>query len=248
MSVGEVLVVVGVEVIDVMVVVRYVLDDFEDVLSGVVGFSGFYSVGQVLFGFLLCDFIVQCDVLIVWLIDEDVVQSEFFVFIVSYDFVLVYWMEYFEFWLMQGICSFMFVCEFLDVVVFMVYLFVMCVCFIFDDVVGEKWVMSCVGYFFDDVLCVVFVVVNCLIDVFYCINDYGVVFVVVVVGGVLGMFLWFIFCSIDDCDIVCILLEGVSMYCMIDVFVCLENLCCCLVCVVVEVFWWVMMCLSDESF
>lgn len=246
-SAGEVLAAAGAEAIDAMAAARHALDDFEDAPSGVVGLSGFHSAGQALFGLLLRDLTAQRDAPTVRLTDEDVAQSEFPALTASHDLVLAHRMEHSEPWPTQGIRSLTLVREPLDVAVSTAHPLATRARLTPDDVAGEKWVTSRVGYSPDDVLRAVSAVANRPIDVLHRINDYGAVSAVVAAGGVLGMLPRFTSRSTDDRDIVRIPLEGVSTHRMIDVLARPDNLRRRSVRVVVEALRRVMTRLSDES-
>lgn len=221
---GEVLAAAGADAIDAMAAARNALDEFESAATGIVSVSGFHSVGQALFGPLLRELSAVPDAPTVQLTDEDVAQSEFSGLSARYDLVLAHRMEHSEPWPTQGLRSVTLVREPLDVAVPASHPLATRASLTPQDVAGERWVTSRVGYSPDDVLRAVSAVAKRPIEVHHRINDYGAVSAVVAAGGVLGMLPRFTSRSADDRDIVRIPLRGVSTHRMIDLLARPENL------------------------
>lgn len=221
---GEVLAAAGADAIDAMAAARNALDEFESAATGIVSASGFHSVGQALFGPLLRELSALPDAPTVQLTDEDVAQSEFSGLTARYDLVLAHRMEHSEPWPTQGLRSVTLVREPLDVAVPASHPLAARASLTPQDVAGERWVTSRVGYSPDDVLRAVSAVAKRPIEVHHRINDYGAVSAVVAAGGVLGMLPRFTSRSADDRDIVRIPLRGVSTHRMIDLLARPENL------------------------
>lgn len=221
---GEVLAAAGADAIDAMAAARNALDEFESAATGIVSVSGFHSVGQALFGPLLRELSAVPDAPTVQLTDEDVAQSEFSGLTARYDLVLAHRMEHSEPWPTQGLRSVTLVREPLDVAVPASHPLATRASLTPQDVAGERWVTSRVGYSPDDVLRAVSAVAKRPIEVHHRINDYGAVSAVVAAGGVLGMLPRFTSRSADDRAIVRIPLRGVSTHRMIDLLARPENL------------------------
>lgn len=221
---GEILAAAGAEAIDAMAAARTALDEFEGSPTGVVSISGFHSVGQVLFGALLHELQALEHAPTVQLTDEDVAQSDFPALTGRYDLVLAHRMEHSPKWPTQGVRSLTLVREPLDVAVASTHPLASRRSLTPDDVAGELWVTSRIGYSPDDVLRAITAVANRPVDVHHRINDYGAVAAVVAAGGVIGMLPRFTSRSIQDRDIVRLPLEGVSTHRMIDVLARPENL------------------------
>lgn len=221
---GEVLAAAGADAIDAMAAARNALDDFEGTATGVVSISGFHSVGQALFGPLLRELSGIRDAPTVQLTDEDVAQSEFPGLTARHDLVLAHRMEHSAPWPAQGVRSLTLIREPLDVAVPASHPLASRASVTPQDVVGERWVTSRVGYSPDDVLRAVSAVAKQPIEVQHRINDYGAVSAVVAAGGVLGMLPRFTSRGVDDHDIVRVPLRGVSTHRMIDLLARPENL------------------------
>lgn len=221
---GEILAAAGAEAIDAMAAARTALDNFEGSPTGVVSISGFHSVGQVLFGTLLRELQALEHAPTVQLTDEDVAQSDFPALTARYDLVLAHRMEHSPKWPTQGVRSLTLVREPLDVAVASTHPLASHRSLTPDDVAGELWVTSRIGYSPDDVLRAITAVANRPVDVRHRINDYGAVAAVVAAGGVIGMLPRFTSRSIQDRDIIRLPLEGVSTHRMIDVLARPENL------------------------
>ncbi|GAA2923886.1 LysR family transcriptional regulator [Microbacterium luteolum] len=221
---GEVLAAAGADAIDAMAAARNALDDFEGTATGVVSVSGFHSVGQALFGPLLRELSGIPDAPTVQLTDEDVAQSEFPGLTARHDLVLAHRMEHSDPWPAQGVRSLTLIREPLDVAVPASHPLASRASVTPQDVVGERWVTSRVGYSPDDVLRAVSAVAKQPIEVQHRINDYGAVSAVVAAGGVLGMLPRFTSRGVDDHDIVRVPLRGVSTHRMIDLLARPENL------------------------
>ncbi|WP_341945207.1 LysR family transcriptional regulator [Microbacterium sp. LWH11-1.2] len=221
---GEVLAAAGADAIDAMAAARNALDDFEGTATGVVSVSGFHSVGQALFGPLLRELSDVPDAPTVQLTDEDVAQSEFPGLTARYDLVLAHRMEHSDPWPPQGVRSLTLIREPLDVAVPASHPLASRRSVTPQDVAGERWVTSRVGYSPDDVLRAVSAVAKRPIEVQHRINDYGAVSAVVAAGGVLGMLPRFTSRGVDDRDIVRVPLRGVSTHRMIDLLARPENL------------------------
>lgn len=221
---GEVLAAAGADAIDAMAAARNALDDFEGTATGVVSVSGFHSVGQALFGPLLRELSGIPDAPTVQLTDEDVAQSEFPGLTARHDLVLAHRMEHSDPWPSQGVRSLTLIREPLDVAVPASHPLASRTSVTPQDVVGERWVTSRVGYSPDDVLRAVSAVAKQPIEVQHRINDYGAVSAVVAAGGVLGMLPRFTSRGVDDHDIVRVPLRGVSTHRMIDLLARPENL------------------------
>lgn len=221
---GEVLAAAGADAIDAMAAARNALDDFEGTATGVVSVSGFHSVGQALFGPLLRELSGIPDAPTVQLTDEDVAQSEFPGLTARHDLVLAHRMEHSDPWPAQGVRSLTLIREPLDVAVPASHPLASRTSVTPQDVVGERWVTSRVGYSPDDVLRAVSAVAKRPIEVQHRINDYGAVSAVVAAGGVLGMLPRFTSRGVDDHDIVRVPLRGVSTHRMIDLLARPENL------------------------
>jgi len=221
---GEVLAAAGADAIDAMAAARNALDDFEGTTTGVVSVSGFHSVGQALFGPLLRELSGIPDAPTVQLTDEDVAQSEFPGLTARHDLVLAHRMEHSDPWPSQGVRSLTLIREPLDVAVPASHPLASRASVTPQDVVGERWVTSRVGYSPDDVLRAVSAVAKQPIEVQHRINDYGAVSAVVAAGGVLGMLPRFTSRRVDDHDIVRVPLRGVSTHRMIDLLARPENL------------------------
>ena len=221
---GEVLAAAGADAIDAMAAARNALDDFEGTTTGVVSVSGFHSVGQALFGPLLRELSGIPDAPTVQLTDEDVAQSEFPGLTARHDLVLAHRMEHSDPWPAQGVRSLTLIREPLDVAVPASHPLASRASVTPQDVVGERWVTSRVGYSPDDVLRAVSAVAKQPIEVQHRINDYGAVSAVVAAGGVLGMLPRFTSRGVDDHDIVRVPLRGVSTHRMIDLLARPENL------------------------
>jgi DNA-binding transcriptional LysR family regulator len=221
---GEVLSAAGADAIDAMAAARNALDDFEGTTTGVVSVSGFHSVGQALFGPLLRELSGIPDAPTVQLTDEDVAQSEFPGLTARHDLVLAHRMEHSDPWPSQGVRSLTLIREPLDVAVPASHPLASRASVTPQDVVGERWVTSRVGYSPDDVLRAVSAVAKQPIEVQHRINDYGAVSAVVAAGGVLGMLPRFTSRRVDDHDIVRVPLRGVSTHRMIDLLARPENL------------------------
>lgn len=221
---GEVLATAGAEAVDAMAAARTALDDFEAAPTGTVKISGFHSVGQVLFGQLLRELAGIEHAPTVQLTDEDVAQSEFPALTARYDLVLAHRMEHSPAWPTQGVRSLTLLREPLDVAVAASHPLVAHRTLTPQDVAGEPWVTSRIGYSPDDVLRAISAVANRPAQVRHRINDYGAVSAVVAAGGVIGMLPRYTSRSIDDHDIVRLPLEGVSTHRMIDVLARPENL------------------------
>lgn len=221
---GEVLAAAGADAIDAMAAARNALDDFEGTATGVVSISGFHSVGQALFGPLLRELSGIPDAPTVQLTDEDVAQSEFPGLTARHDLVLAHRMEHSDPWPAQGVRSLTLIREPLDVAVPASHPLASRSSVTPQDVVGERWVTSRVGYSPDDVLRAVSAVAKRPIEVQHRINDYGAVSAVVAAGGVLGMLPRFTSRGVDDHDIVRVPLRGVSTHRMIDLLARPENL------------------------
>ncbi len=221
---GEVLAAAGADAIDAMAAARNALDDFEGTATGVVSVSGFHSVGQALFGPLLRELSGIPDAPTVQLTDEDVAQSEFPGLTARHDLVLAHRMEHSDPWPAQGVRSLTLIREPLDVAVPASHPLASRTSVTPQDVVGERWVTSRVGYSPDDVLRAVSAVAKQPIEVQHRINDYGAVSAVVAAGGVLGMLPRFTSRGVDDHDIVRVPLRGVSTHRMIDLLARPENL------------------------
>lgn len=221
---GEVLAAAGADAIDAMAAARTALDDFESAPTGAVSISGFHSVGQVLFGLLLRELAGVERAPTVQLTDEDVAQSDFPALTARYDLVLAHRMEHSPPWPTQGVRSLTLLREPLDVAVASSHPLADRRCLTPEDVAGEAWVTSRIGYSPDDVLRAISAVANRPAQIRHRINDYGAVSAVVAAGGVIGMLPRYTSRSVDDRDIVRVPLEGVSTHRMIDVLARPENL------------------------
>lgn len=221
---GRVLAEAGAEAIDAVAAARSALDEFEQDATGTVTVSGFHSAGQALFGPLLRELSAASDSPSVQLTDEDVAQSEFPSLTGRYDLVLAHRMEHAEPWPAQGIRSLTLVREPLDVAVAASHPLAGRASVTPDDVAGERWVTSRIGYSPDDVLKAIAAVANRPPHVLHRINDYGAVAATVAAGDAIGMLPRYTSRSVDDHDIVRLPLEGVGSLRVIDVLARPETL------------------------
>lgn len=221
---GEVLAAAGTEAIDAMAAARSALDEFESEPTSVVTISGFHSAGQALFGSLVRELSESDAAPTVQLTDEDVAQSDFPALTARYDLVLAHRMEHSEPWPKAGIRSLTLVSEPLDVAVAAAHPLAALDSLTPDDVVGQPWVTSRIGYSPDDVLRAVSAVAGRALEIRHRINDYGAVSAVVAAGDVLGMLPRYTSRSVDDREIVRLPLLGVSTHRLIDVLARPENL------------------------
>ncbi|MFS0854305.1 LysR family transcriptional regulator [Microbacterium sp. 179-I 3D4 NHS] len=220
---GEVLASAGAEAIDAMAAARTAVEDFEDAETGAVSLSGFHSAGQALFGSLLHE-LRGGSAPQVLLTDEDVAQSEFPALTSRYDLVLAHRMEHSSPWPVDGVRVLPLIREPLDVAVATSHPLAGRASVQPQDVAGERWVTSRVGYSPDDVLRAIAAVAHRPVDVRHRINDYGAVSAVIADGEAVGMLPRYTARSADDERIVRIPLEGVSTHRMIDVLARPENL------------------------
>ncbi|MDR6868419.1 DNA-binding transcriptional LysR family regulator [Microbacterium resistens] len=221
---GEVLAAAGATALDAMAAARTAVDEFEGTASGIVTVSGFHSAAQALFGPLVRELGHGTDVPVVRFTDEDVAQSEFPALTARYDLVLAHRMEHSAPWPRNGVRTVPLATEPLDVALPASHPLAAEATLDPEQVVGERWVASRIGYSPDDVLRAISAVTNRPVEVVHRINDYGVAAAVIAAGGVVGMLPRYTSVAADAAGVVRRPLRGVGTNRLIDVLARPENL------------------------
>lgn len=221
---GRVLADAGATVIDAIAAARCAVEEFEQTPSDAVNVSGFVSVGQAVFAPLLTELKRHPKPPEVRFADEDVAQDDFPALTARYDLVLAHRLDHSPPWPAATLRIITLAHEPLDVALPATHRLAGRTELRPEDVSGERWVTSRVGYSPHDVMGAIATVANRNVDVVHRINDYGGVAAVVAVGDVIGMLPRYTSGHTDDDGIVLRPLTGVSASRSIDILARPENL------------------------